>query len=238
MLTWDVAPQSLALGPDEIHLWRFDVDRNLGACDDLERTLHPAELAMAHRMRSSRERTRYILRRGGLRTILACYLEASPAGFVFRYTPLGKPELESGELYFNLAHSHDVILYAFSSRYCIGVDVERVVPGVDQELSKHFLPQLVARLAALPAGERRQLFYRGWTRMEAYVKATGLGLDSDLRDFADFVSMAPVRGGRSQGPNESNDCWIYDLRPRNDYAGALAAPANCKLKCWRWLAQN
>ena len=238
MLTWDVVPQSLELGPDEIHLWRFDVDRNLGAFDDLERTLDPTELARTSRFRRPQERIRYVLGRGMLRTILACYLRASPAELSFRYNPLGKPELENAGLYFSLSHSGDLILYAFSSRDCVGVDAERVVPGVDQEISRHFLRRSMNRLEALPSEERRQTFYRAWTRMEAFSKTSGQGLEPDLRDLDEFIDPLPVREPRPYGTSSPDNLWTYDLRPREDYVAALVGPDHCTLKCWRWLAQN
>ena len=235
---WDVAPRSPKMAPEEIHLWRFDLDRNHDAFRDLERTLDAAELARASRMRRPRERSRYILGRWGLRTILACYLKANPAEVVFGYGPLGKPELHNGELHFNVSHSEDVILYALSSRHGVGVDVERVVSGRDQEITRHFLPRSMRRLTALPVAERRDAFCRGWTRMEAYAKLSGRGLESELVDFDDFMFLVPVRGHQSCGTYRIDDWSIYDLRPRKGYVAAVAGPTNCKLKCWRWQAKK
>jgi 4'-phosphopantetheinyl transferase len=214
------------------------VDRHLGAFDDLERTHDPSEQARASEFGRLQERIQYVLGRGVLRTILACYLRASPAELVFRYTPLGKPELENAELYFSLSHSGDLILYAFSSTHSVGVDAERVVPGVDQEISRHFLRRSMNRLEALPSEERRQTFYRAWTRMEAFSKTSGRGAEPDLRDLDEFLDPLPVREPRPCGTSSPDNLWTYDLRPREDYVAALVGPGNCELKCWRWLAQN
>jgi phosphopantetheinyl transferase len=124
-------------------------------------------------------------------------------------------------------------LFAFSPTHRVGIDVERMLPGVAEEISRHFLPRSVCQLATLSRAEWQRVFYQGWTRMEAYAKSSGTGLDSDLRDFENFIAPAPTLGCRSYG---SGDEWIRDLHPRKDYIGALAGSGSCKLKYWSWQA--
>jgi 4'-phosphopantetheinyl transferase len=128
-----------------------------------------------------------------------------------------------------------VILYAFSRTHWVGVDVERMLPGVADEISRHFLPRSACRLAALSRAERQRAFYQAWTRMEAYAKSSGAGLDSDLRDLENFLSPALAVGSRSY---RTPDQRIRDLCPRTDYVGALAGAGACKIKYWSWQANN
>ena len=58
-------------------------------------------------------------------------------------------------------------------------------------------------LEALPAAARRPAFFRGWTRKEAFVKATGRGVTQGLRTFA--VSL---------DPGAASLLWMQDGAPR------------------------
>ncbi len=105
----------------------------------------------------------------------------------------GKPRLavDPGRLSFNLSHSGGLALVALApGGVDVGVDVERIKQRRDlARLAARWLPEADARaVAAVPrrrAGER--VFYAAWTRHEARVKCTGVGLAGDA---------ARARGGR------------------------------------------
>ena len=74
----------------------------------------------------------------------------------------------------------------------MGVDIERCLPFSELEAvaARRFAPA-VARAVRSERGERRvQAFYREWTRMEADLKARGVGLADGLSPSA----AAPARG--------------------------------------------
>src|SRR5258706_4720129 len=174
---WIAPPSYLELKHGEIHLWRGDLDREMHSYPVLEQTLAPEERKKAHGFRTELERYRYIVARGILRTILAWYLKTTPGSLVFSYGLQGKPELAGGGLSFNVSHSQGLALLAFTRARDLGVDVERVRPGIEEELATSFLPpQAIRLLEALPKFARQRAFLRGWTRMEAYSKARGVGL--------------------------------------------------------------
>lgn len=108
-----------------------------------------------------------------------------PRGPVNRYpikiAPLGKPYIE-GRPAFSISHSGGYVACVVAKNDLIGIDVEHF-DAVDnwEELSQMILhPE--ERLAILEevAGNRRSLFRRCWTRKEAVLKATGVGLIDDL----------------------------------------------------------
>jgi 4'-phosphopantetheinyl transferase len=215
----------------EIHLWRADLSlEGMNALPALERTLSAEELAKAGRFRSERDRNCYVLAHGALRTILARYLKTTPGEPVFRYGPKGKPELAngaSGVVRFNMSHSHDLVLCAISRAGHVGVDVERVRPGVEKDLAACLSPTALRVLEALPPAARRRAFFQGWTRMEAYSKAGGEGLESGLETFEVFLGEQPWR-------------WcLHDFSPRRGYVGALATRrGKCSLGYWKWQADE
>src|SRR6266571_3585796 len=221
----------------EIHVWQADLDRNTNAVPALKKTLGPEELAKAGRFRVERDRKRYIIAHGALRNILARYLKTTPRESVFRYGPAGKPELASGAVRFSMSHADDLFLCAISLARDVGLDVERVRPGVDQVVAGWLSSPRARRcLEALPQPARRRAFFQGWTRLEAYVKARGEGPILNQETFEACLDLrGPVlpspRG--HDGPHER--WWFHEFTPRKGYVAALAAQSpKPRLRFWHW----
>ncbi len=108
----------------------------------------------------------------------------------------GKPFLSSRpDIHFNISHCRELVLCAFDSDP-VGVDAE--IPG-------YFSDALIARtlsdsektfLDKKTASEesRREWFYRFWTLKEAYVKRSGIGVDTSLTAFS-FSFREPEEAG-------------------------------------------
>ena len=192
-------PQPRLPGTDALHLWHASVRRSDAQVARLERTLSRDERERAKRYAASRDRRRFVVARGLLRALLGRYLERDPASIAFDYGPAGKPELvgvqNEADLRFNLAHSGEVVLYAFVRGRRVGVDVEELRPLDDLEDLSRTVFSLRERdeLKAHPPSRRLRAFFDGWVRKEALVKASGDGLGADLE--AAEVSLA-----RSDGP--------------------------------------
>ena len=129
---------------------------------------------------SKRDRHKFAAARGILRELLARYLNREPALLRFAYNENGKPALADGDrgvIEFNLSHSHDRVLYAFTLRGRVGVDVERIRPAaLDAKIAERFFSNKeAAALAALPEADRCQAFFLYWAAKEAYIKARGRG---------------------------------------------------------------
>lgn len=216
--------------PREVHLWRIPLDRPEEAVAGLGRVLDPEEARRAGRFRLERHRRRFVVGRGALRVILSRYLDAPPSRLAFRYGDFGKPALAGPEgappLQFNLAHSHELGLLAVTLDRRVGVDLERVRPmdRIDRLVGRRFSALERAAFAALPAAERLGAFFRAWTRKEAYLKATGLGLSFPLDRFdVSLGPSEPARLIRVDGRPEEAARWsLHDLAPGPDYLGALA----------------
>jgi phosphopantetheinyl transferase len=93
----------------------------------------------------------------------------------------GKPRLAIGpeRLAFNLSHSGGLALVALApGGIDVGVDVERIKERRDlARLAARWLPEAdAAAVAAVPPAEQAAVFYPAWTRHEARVKCTGVGL--------------------------------------------------------------
>jgi 4'-phosphopantetheinyl transferase len=129
----------------------------------------PGEAARAARFRTPELAVRYLKSHGALRAILGRYT-AKPLEFALHEK--GKPYLPlSPELRFNLSHSHELALVAVASHREVGIDVEKLRPMSRYAAiaDRYFLP-------TEPAPRNEVDFFRSWTRIEAALKACGVGL--------------------------------------------------------------
>lgn len=99
----------------------------------------------------------------------------------------GRPHLlqEQTSLSFNLTHTDDCLVFAFSQYADPGVDVELLSRTIvfDEVAKRYFSMPEYNELQRLSEAERPEFFYRLWTLKEAAVKASGLGLAKGLHRF-------------------------------------------------------
>jgi phosphopantetheinyl transferase len=168
--------------------------------------LSPDELDKGRRFHFQKDRDLSFNARVVLRVVLGKYL-GIPAGEIqFVYTSRGRPvlapEQAAGGIEFSVSHSFDRIAIAVA-RGPIGIDLEQAGREVDLNLLSSYLS-----LPEVPAERRQAEFLRHWTRMEAYLKATGEGLDN---------VPAPA-------PDPS---WVFFDLSDEEYTLAIAAPPPC-----------
>src|SRR5271165_6534531 len=196
-----------------------------------KRTLE--ERDRANRFRLEKLKHSYILCRGALRVLLAHYLECSPKDVEFIFGRKGKPALRgTSPLRFNVSHSADMALFAFTLDCEVGVDVERIreLAELESIASHFFCADETAALLSLSPELRRVAFFRCWTRKEAYIKAVGDGLSIPLDRFQ--VTLLPE--DRSRLVHIANDMQVglewtlnhLDLAP--GYIGGLAYKDNLR----------
>jgi 4'-phosphopantetheinyl transferase len=211
----------------------------------LVETLAPDECLRAERFHFERDRRRFIVGRGVLRTILGRYLGLEPNHLQFCYGPRGKPALAgistrpNAWLCFNLAHSQNLALYAVTCERELGVDIECIhaIPDAEQIAARYFSAHENAGLRSLPANQKQEAFFNCWTRKEAYIKAIGDGLAQPLAEFD--VALAPGEPARLLRIKDNAQAaarWsIQALTPAPGYVAALAVKGHdWQLKCWQW----
>lgn len=147
---------------------------------DVVSTLTPQEMRNFETYCFLEDRLRFAIGRCMLRTELALYTGLDKHALHFDYTPFGKPFLLYPHApYFNLSHSQDLIVAAFSD-YDLGIDIEFERDIRDDMITDLFFSPLeVQHLLSLPPQEKKSSFYSLWTYKEAYLKAIGLGMSYD-----------------------------------------------------------
>lgn len=215
------------LGDDDVHVWRAELDLDIGSAAEHTKILSEEELQRAARFVYPLDCQRFIRTRVILRSLLGRYLDVAPASISFTRGHFGKlilcPSDRHGSLYFNLSCSHGLALFAVSRSFAVGVDIELIQPGVESlPLAERYLPpDDVSWLRHSLPDERTKKFFRAWTRMEARQKASGTGL----------------RPGESEVNFDKATCSEENLCVRNGYVAALAVNgAGYAVRYMDWLA--
>jgi 4'-phosphopantetheinyl transferase len=196
-IVWSVPATELTLSPGEICIWKALLDREPDIVRNLAEVLSPDERARATRFHFARDRDRFIVGRGILRELLGAYLRSSPERIHFRYGLQGKPALDSDNgssaIGFNVSHTRGLALFAFARGRQVGIDLECIRTDFKAEelAQRYFSESEREELSALSAASKAEAFFLCWTRKEAYIKACGEGLHTDLKSFG--VTLTPNR---------------------------------------------
>ncbi len=231
----------LALGDDDVHVWRADLDRPARPLAQLARGLSADECLRADALVFPRDRRRFIAARGMLRLLLAAYLDCEPGAVALRVGRNGKPELglDSGDppIRFNYSRSQGGAVYAVTRGRRVGVDLEalRPIPEAEQIAKRWFSAREREALAAMPPQQREGAFLRCWTSKEAYAKAVGDGLSRGLERIEVSLSASepPALRAIDGDPVEAAG-WSLWLPPSTGgYAAALVVEAHgSSPDCW------
>jgi 4'-phosphopantetheinyl transferase len=245
MTEWQPSPHELSIAPEEVHIWRANLDISLSLLQQLQQTLSPDEQQRANRFRFDRDRQHFIAGRGLLRQILSGYLDRMPSELQFTYSERGKPSLildESSDksndgIEFNVSHSHGQALYAIARQRQIGIDLEYIRPLEVKSLAKRFFcSSEYQALIQLPTEQQQRAFFHSWTCKEAYLKATGEGIIGLEQVEVSINPDRPAKIITIAGNSQTASLWqIEKLEVGSDYAAAVAMQPACHgIKYWQW----
>ncbi len=222
--------EPLSLTGNQVHIWATALDQPPIALATLRNTLSGDELLRSQRYATPELQQRFIIGRSILRMLLSRYtgLAAKSVGFV--YGKNGKPALDeqsdASSIHFNMSHSANLAVYAFSAQTALGVDIEYVqpVPDMWRVAQRFFAAEELSVLRGIPEEQQLRAFYRCWVHKEAFVKASGRGLTHGLDSFAiSFAHEQPATLLQPSGNLETDIPWsIAKLPLPHAYEGALA----------------
>jgi 4'-phosphopantetheinyl transferase len=168
---------SLELMTEEVQVWVGDLDVSDSRAAELRESLAPEERRRAEDLAPAIAR-QFVVARGILRTLLSGFTGVPADKLRFEYGSSGKPSLVDHDINFNVSHSADLGLFAFSPDRAVGVDLENQRPVRRLlDVAQRFLTEDEVRsLAATPPAERDAYFLRSWVIKEARLKAEGKGI--------------------------------------------------------------
>lgn len=200
------------LGEDSIHIWGVHVPDMRDQLNALHSFLCLEEQEKASRFRRETDRQSSIAARGALRVLLSIYTGIPAAEIGFDYSENGKPHVADSDIDFNVSHSGEWVVLAIGRNRNIGVDIEMVKREMDvmSIASRYFTSADIELIEN--AEDQHAVFFRLWARKEAYVKACGSTLFSELSGF----SVPMEEGGEKDG-------WFFHhLEAGSKYSAAIA----------------
>lgn len=191
-LPWQRPTESIFKTNEHIHFWLIKTaDYQQKDLLLLEKLLNPEEKARAHRFRFEKDKKRYIITHGVLRQLLAKYLNIGPSEIEFGEGKHHKPTLSfpAANLLFNISHSGEAIAIGIlnqnrvnATQIDFGVDIEQFKNNRDHRvIAKYYFSE--RERFYLNQDSNHQQFYVYWTRKEALLKASGIGLLGDIQQL-------------------------------------------------------
>lgn len=196
--------------PSQVDLWLLNPEQVRALAPLALDLLPPGERREDLRRKDENAWKPWAGRQAALRLLLGSYLGSEAGALRLCRDQRGKPELAGGAgPKFSVSSSEGWWLAALSDQE-VGVDLERIRPGVDVEgvARRYFNEQELAYLQALVGEEERlHYFYRCWTRKEALLKLRGLGL----------AGLAALSDAENAG-----DSWVENLNLQEGLEMSLA----------------
>ena len=209
------------LPQNTIHVWRIAVSETQLPKSKFKTILSQPELAKAEKFNRSKDRLQFITAKSFLKILLARYINTTPEQVQFSEELNGKPILQMEfpvSIEFNLSHAMEMILIALSHSK-VGIDVEYIDRHLD---FKQLIPHIFSTPECHFLGDSNNMindFYSLWTRKEALVKATGLGISEQLTSI-------PCLGGPHQVSaniiGSTKDWKVETVKMEGGYLASIA----------------
>ncbi|MCH9672477.1 MAG: 4'-phosphopantetheinyl transferase superfamily protein [Gammaproteobacteria bacterium] len=214
-------------GANDVAIWHIDLAQHAASEAHYWLMLSDAERTRAQRLKVSRKRTEYVVVRAMLRHCLATQTACVPQAIEFAFAEHGKPFVRGHGVHFNVSHSHGYALIAIASGFEVGIDVEKVRPGVNsQRLARRFFSPLECQtLGELAESDRARGFFTCWARKEAVIKCDGRGVSIGLDRFdVSIRAHEPARLLRTGWDTSVAEQWsLLNIDVGADFQAALAA---------------
>lgn len=205
-----------------VQIFYTNINDNLFNYEYYRSLLNSEELYKADRFYFQKDRNCFTIARAKLREILGEFTETSPSKINFKYNEFNKPFIDS-YIKFNISHSKDLIIFAFSSNNDIGIDIEFMKDNIKYKeiINRFFSENEIKEFLNVPEGLQKEAFFNGWSRKESYIKAVGKGLNIPLDSFD--VTLDPKNEVKIINiDGKKNNIWkLYDLNINKLYKSAF-----------------
>jgi 4'-phosphopantetheinyl transferase len=224
-----LSPDSLT---DTVDLWlcRPDAISDPVLLEGYARLLGEEERGRWMRLRSERDRKRFLVTRAVIRAVLSIYVDLPAGAWQFTRNRWNKPEIAAHQnragLRPNLAHTPALICCAVTCGSELGVDVENVDrrSATRRVAKRFFAPGEFEGMSALAEQAQRGRFFDLWTLKESYIKARGVGIAAGLHNFCfDIDPDAGISIRFAAGFVDDPVLWNFCLlQVRQKYRVAIA----------------
>jgi 4'-phosphopantetheinyl transferase len=173
----------------EIHIWKF-TNYIIDVAAINQSVLSEDEKTKAARFIRPQDALKYITNHIFRRNILAKYLDKNPSDISYNFQHHGKPYIPNTLLTFNHTYRNNYGLLAIANNTQVGVDIEYIKTLQDPKTFAAFSFSEQEKAIIFANGNLNQeAFFTFWTFKEAFIKATGTGLNVDISkiNLANFL---------------------------------------------------
>lgn len=212
----------------------LDLDCSRDELDHLASSLAPDERDRVARYATTELRDRATVRLARRREVIGELLDVRARDVVFAHSAHGAPIVlaEDGrEIGLSSSHCGSVGLVVVAIGRRVGCDVEArtEVPDPERLIARIASAREARALVAVRPALRARACLEAWTRKEAIVKATGLGLTGGLSHVE--VPLGPLPWGSRTHPGDGDGgWWWFELDCEDDELAAVvvaeAAPTD------------
>jgi 4'-phosphopantetheinyl transferase len=189
------------------------------------RYLSEEEKQKVQRFRDSKDLERSVL--GKALLLLAFNISGGDRSALqsLSYNANKKPYIE-GFPFFNISHSHDLVVCGTSGEGEIGIDVEKIIPCQLEDFKFCYVENEWTDIQSDQNSYRT--FYKYWTRKEAILKGDGRGLQVQLDSFNTINDTLKLGEG---------EWFLEELHLRDDYVCHLASKTKSRVEI-RWITDE
>lgn len=218
--------QEFKLSPEFLWGYSFssqDAHVNVVTVDPEREINHAAQLVSAEilsrslTLLSQEARQTFVFAHAFVNLLISKWQNISPSALRFFTGPFGKPRLlePNEDISFSISYRKNMIAVALSSTD-VGVDIEEIRSDIDLSgiARMVFTPDEQKCLQSTDGREKENKFFELWTRKEALLKASGIGLSGSQK----VNSLQKLQGIK-------NDFGCY----KKFYATTLAGPSGYAL---------
>lgn len=217
------------LNVGEAHIWYVGLLDFISDIPYFASFLSEDEGERAFSYKLSIDKRKFILGRGLLRYLLSKYLDRSPQDIKIAYGLWGKPCLtEENSLYFNISHSGDHALYAFTKHYEVGIDIEYINKNLelDDLAITIFSSEDLNYWEKLSYYEKIEKFFKYWVYKEAFLKANGKGWLDEIPTLSlKEISFLQQEVLFEKSHNKVNSPYFFSCLPEHASALYIKGPS-------------
>lgn len=168
---------------NSLDIWFLSLDQDQATVERARTFLDRRELARVERFVHERDAKRNILAHGLMRHLLAEATGQHPEQVRFTFGKFKKPFLAGDySVQFNLSDTKDALIIAMNKGGEIGADIETMDRRVDHlAVADHYFTEREKEIIFNDEKEGKRRFLELWTKKEALLKATGVGIMDDLK---------------------------------------------------------
>jgi len=194
---------------------------------ELKKYISEEERSRADLFHFDEDRNSYVSSHAMLRIVLSRKLGKEPGDILFVRDEHDKPCLNGDNLQFNITHTRNAFAFAVSAYNYVGIDMEKVDRKVDYtSIIRNYFSKGDQEFITGSESEIAERFFLLWTRKEALLKALGVGIVTDLKQFSLYTDEENAIVNSLDSFNFGIECenhFIYSCKVE-DYLLSIAVP--------------